>query len=204
MSDLALSLLATYGGVTLFVTLTFGAIGLPLPSTLLLIATGAFSVQGGPDLYAMSVWAVTGAIIGDQAGYWIGRRADSTIARLTRRKPSLAKQVDAARAFTVRWGGMGVFLTRWLLSPIGPAVNIAAGALGFPWSRFSVWSVLGEAVWVALFLAIGFYVGRGIEQLAALVGDISWAIVAVLAAAVLGWRLVSGRHAPPPPAYDDE
>ena len=51
---------------------------------------------------------------------------------------------------------MAVFLTRWLFSALGPYINLAAGAARMPWTRFSIWAVLGEAVWVGLYVGLGY------------------------------------------------
>ncbi len=195
MSDLALQYLASIGGPVLFVTLVFGAIGVPLPSTLLLIATGALGAEGGVDLVAMFAWATPGAIIGDQVGYFVGRTLGEPVERLAKRRPAIARSLEEARTYIAHWGGTGVFLTRWLLSPIGPAVNIAAGIAALSWPRFTMWSIAGEALWVMLFLALGATVGHGVEQLAALAGNLTWLLIAAIATAILGWRLFGTRRA---------
>ncbi len=196
MSDWALDYLSSAGGPALFVVLVFGATGIPLPSTLLLVTTGALADQGDTDLRIMFAWASAGAVLGDQIGYWIGRLARAPVQRAAEARPALGRRLDMAKDYMQRWAGLGVFLTRWLLSPLGPAVNIASGILEYPWPRFSAWGITGEALWVALCLLLGASVGYGVDQLAGLVGNLSWLLIAGLATAALGWRLLAGRHRP--------
>ena len=55
MTEAALSLLGVYGGPALFAVLLFGAIGLPLLSTVLLLATGVIAADGDVDRTAMAL-----------------------------------------------------------------------------------------------------------------------------------------------------
>lgn len=193
MTETALSLLGIYGGPALFAVLLLGAIGLPLPSTVLLLATGVVAAGGEVDRWAMAAWGICGAVAGDQIGYALGRLAGTGIEERLGRHPSLARNLDRARAITARWGGTGVFLTRWLFSPIGPAVNVVAGIAAYPWPRFAPLSLAGEALWVGLFMTLGAAAGRGVEELAAIAGNLSWFLVAALTTAVLGWQLFRAR-----------
>jgi membrane-associated protein len=61
-----------------------------------------------------------------------------------------------ATALLSRRGGVAVFLSRWLVSALGPYVNLAAGAACQPWAVFTLWAVAGEAVWVGLYLGVGY------------------------------------------------
>lgn len=193
MTETALSLLGAYGGPALFVVLLFGSIGLPLPSTVLLLATGVVAAEGDVDRWAMAAWGICGAVLGDQIGYALGRLAGAGIEERLGRHPSLARNLGRARTITARWGGAGVFFTRWLFSPIGPTVNIVAGVAAYPWPRFAPLSLAGEALWVVLFMTLGAAAGRGVEELAAIAGNLSWFLIALLAAAVLGWQLFRAR-----------
>lgn len=193
MTDAALSLLGAYGGPALFAVLLLGAIGIPLPSTVLLLATGVVAAAGDVDRWSMALWATCGAVAGDQAGYALGRLAGPGIEARLGRHPSLARNFGRAREITARWGGTGVFFTRWLLSPIGPAVNLVAGVAAYPWLRFAPLSIAGEALWVWLFMALGAAAGHGIEEIAAIAGNLSWFLIAALAAGALGWALYRAR-----------
>jgi membrane protein DedA with SNARE-associated domain len=193
MTDVALSLLGAYGGPALFAVLLLGAIGIPLPSTVLLLATGVVAAAGDVDRGTMALWAICGAVAGDQVGYALGRVAGPGLEDRLAGHPSLARNFDRARQITVRWGGTGVFFTRWLLSPVGPAVNLAAGVAAYPWTRFAPLSIAGEALWVWLFMSLGAAAGRGVEEIAAIAGNLSWFLIALLAAAALGWQLRRAR-----------
>ena len=183
-----LELFGIWGAPLLFVVLLFGAIGLPLPSSILLVASGAMMAQGDLGITTSLLAAACGAIAGDQIGYWIGRTGGRTLVdRFSTGK--MARQVSAAEAFADRWGGLGVFLSRWLVSPLGPYINIVAAIARLPWPVFTAWGVAGEIVWVIAYAGLGYAVGHSIETLTDMLINGSWMIVAAGAVIVLGTRL---------------
>jgi membrane protein DedA with SNARE-associated domain len=110
--------------------------------------------------------ALAGALLGDQAGYQAGRWGGAPLLDRVGQKVAL---VAKARNHLGRRGDMAVLLSRWLLSEIGPFVNLAAGASGLPWARFTLWSVLGEAIWVGLYIGVGRVATGSLEAASGLV-----------------------------------
>ena len=96
---------------------------------------------------------------------------------------------------TKRWGGAGVFFSRWLVTPLGPWINLASGAADYSWLRFTLWDFLGESFGAALFIWLGHVFSDRVQQIGSIFGDLTWAIVGALAAAFLGWKLFFGRGA---------
>ncbi len=92
--------------------------------------------------------AFVGAVLGDQAGYLIGRFGGAPLVERLARSPAAPAVLGRARALVDRRGGLGVFFSTWLVAPLGPWVNFIAGTTGLNWLRFTLWDVLGEAVWV--------------------------------------------------------
>lgn len=189
MSEAILSLVPTYGLWLLFGVGVLAAIGLPLPSTLTLMAVGAFVASGDIGLTAAYLTALGAAVAGDQIGYHIGMFAGNAAEETLARTPARAARIARAKALMRRWGGMSVFLSRWLVAPVGPTLNILTGASDMRWLRFTLWDLAGELVWAAIYLGIGYLFRGNIEALAALLGNAGWTILAGLAAVVLGYRL---------------
>lgn len=102
---------------------------------------------------------------GDQAGYVVGRRGGSG---LIDRLGSRAALIARARDLLAQRCNVAVFLSRWLVSALGPYVNFAAGATGLPWSRFTLWSVLGEIPWFSLYIGLGYTFTGNLEAASAL------------------------------------
>ncbi|HMC58855.1 MAG TPA: VTT domain-containing protein [Candidatus Solibacter sp.] len=190
MNDQLLAAVSQYGAPALFGIVTIAAIGVPLPITLLLIVVGSMIAQGAMNLWWAIAAAGAGSILGDQAGYAIGRwGGPAVIARLSGllgRRDSLQAMEAKAKA----WGGPGIFITRWLLSPLGPWINLASGTAGYPWHRFLFWDILGELTGAAVYIALGRFFSDRVMAVHAVLGDVTWAIAALLAAIILGFQLL--------------
>jgi membrane protein DedA with SNARE-associated domain len=191
MTDQVLGLFADYGLATVFVTIFLGAIGLPLPSTLLLLTVGALLAQGDIDPAWVISIAVLAAVLGDQVGFGIGRRAGAFLPVHADDRSGIGKKLGIARQFAQRWGVMAVFLSRWLVSPVGPWINISCGLAEFSWRSFTFWGIAGELVWVSMFLGLGYGFSRSVGDLADLVANASWLLVGLGISVVLGWKLAT-------------
>lgn len=191
MREQILAYLAQYGSPVLFAVVTIAAVGMPLPITLLLIVTGSLVSQGVMNLWLAITLAGTGSVLGDQIGYAIGRWGGSAVIGRFSRLVGGPEKLHAAEAKARRWGGAGVFLTRWLLTPLGPAVNLVSGTAGYHWGRFLLWDVLGEFLGVAIYILLGRAFSDHVVELDAVLGDLSWTFVALAAAVLLGWKIVS-------------
>ena len=187
-----LGLLSMYGFPILGAVLFAGSIGLPLPGTLLLIDSGSFIAGGEMGLWPVLVVASTAAIAGDLVGYFLGRWAGH--AALRRINPKLRERLDSAEKSMRRWGPWGIFLTRWLITPLGPWVNLISGASEVPWLQFLMWDALGEILWVFVYVSIGRLIAGEVQTAGALANDIVWLLLALVAAAILAWRLVEVRR----------
>ena len=164
---------------------------MPLPITLLLIVTGSMVSQGAMNLWWAIGAAGVGSVLGDQAGYAIGRwGGQAVIARLSRLfgKPA---NLEAMEAKANAWGGPGIFITRWLITPLGPWINLACGTAGYPWGRFLFWDVLGEFTGAAVFIFLGRFFSDRVMALYGVLGSLTWAILALLASIILGYRLLA-------------
>lgn len=196
MFDQLLGALTHYGAPALFAIVAIAALGLPLPVTLLLIVTGSLVAQEAINMFAAIAIAALGSIFGDQVGYAIGRWGGQALVNRFSRFLGGADRLKEIDAKTRQWGGAGIFFSRWLVSPLGPWINLASGLAGYSWLRFSFWDVLGETFGAALFIWLGHTFSDRVQQLGAMTGDIGWAIIALLAATVFGWKLFSSRRNP--------
>tara|TARA_R110002020_G_scaffold52911_9_gene148387 strand:- start:264 stop:875 length:612 start_codon:yes stop_codon:yes gene_type:complete len=190
MTDQLLELLTLYGLPAAALLLAIGQFGLPLPTSLALLALGALAANGDADLGAAFLWALAGVTLGDQAGFLTGR----TVARSTRDRTGLlgrlARRARATEPTMAKWGSSSVFFSRWLFTPLGPAINIAAGAVGLNWAVFTAWSLAGETLWLSIYIGLGYTFGSNIEMLAGILGNLSMALAMLALAAFLGWQLM--------------
>lgn len=189
MTGPLLEFLTIYGLPAAALLLAIGQAGVPIPTSLALLTLGALSANGDMELASAFIWAVTGATLGDQAGFVAGRFVILSAEGRPGFLGGLARKARAAEPKLQNWGGSGVFLSRWLFTPFGPAINIASGITGLSWPRFTFWVVSGEFLWVTIYIALGYSFGSNIETLSDILGNLSMALAMLALAAFLGWRL---------------
>ena len=194
MSEQLLAAVSQYGAPALFGIVAIAAIGMPLPITLLLIVAGAMTAQGALSLWWALGAASAGSIFGDQVGYAVGRWGGPVlVARLSSLLGKRAS-LDAMENRVREWGGPSIFLSRWLLSPLGPWINLASGTAVYPWHRFLLWDMLGEMTGAALYILLGRIFSDRVMSLYGVVGDLTWAVVGLAAALILGYQLLAYLH----------
>jgi membrane protein DedA with SNARE-associated domain len=194
ITDQLLEAVLLYGLPVLFGVIMLASVGVPFPVSLTLVAAGSFAKQGEMKLVPVLIAASIAAILGDQIGYglsrWGGRRL---INRITRRLGGAAK-IKRAEALSKRWGGAGIFFSRWLVTAPGPWLNVTSGLAGYPWRRFIFWDVLGQVLWVVLYVMLGYFFSDRVQYIAEILGNLAWAILALIAALILGWQLFRYFH----------
>jgi membrane-associated protein len=203
VTETALALVPVWG-VWLVAVATFAScLAMPIPSSLIMLAAGGFVASGDLTGWQVATAALMGAVLGDQTGFVLGRAGGAPLVARLRRTPRRAALITDAEAMIARHGGIGVFLTRWLMSPLGPYVNFLAGAARMDHGRFTVSGIAGETVWVAIYVGLGFVFADRIVALGQLLGNLSGLLAAGAVTIVLGiWmlRLVSrgsGRRREP-------
>ncbi len=190
LTDQLLTAFISYGPSLLALVLFVGALGLPLPGSVFLIASGAFVQQGVFSPYLAFPLALIGAVAGDMASYGMGRFAGDYI----RRRFGETAAWRNAETTLQRRGGIAVFLTRWLLTPLAIPINLVTGASGFSAWAFFGYDLAGELIWVALYGGLGYFFGGSWEYISQLISDLSGLLVGIaifaggLLLAIRWWR----------------
>ncbi|MDP9200910.1 MAG: DedA family protein, partial [Gemmatimonadota bacterium] len=66
--------MASYGYVFLFLIVGVESFGVPLPGETALVTAAALAATGRLNIAAVIAAAALGAIVGDNLGYWAGRK----------------------------------------------------------------------------------------------------------------------------------
>jgi membrane protein DedA with SNARE-associated domain len=164
IGDMLLSAVLMYSYPALGLILLLGALGLPFPTGLSTAVAGSLAAQGRLSwLWASSV-AVTASVLGDVAGYGLGRVLGRGF--LERRGRWLgytpARRARAEWLFD-RWGLLTVLLSRTLVSHVSGVVNLAAGVSRYRLLAFLPFVVLGRLLWTSGYLGLGYGVGGDLE-----------------------------------------
>lgn len=186
MTETLFALVIDWGAAGLALATFLSCLAVPIPTSLMMLAAGAFI--GAGDLSAVTAFAAAylGAVFGDQAGFGLGRIGGGAATRWFGRRPLGARLLAQAGAAVAAHGLSAVFLSRWLFSPLGPYVNLLAGAAGMGWPRFTAGSVAGEAVWVGGYLGLGFLFADQLAAVARVLGDSLGLLTSGLVAVLIG------------------
>jgi membrane protein DedA with SNARE-associated domain len=188
--DQVLSAFLLYGLPVLFGVVLVCSIGIPFPVTLVLVAAGSFVQQGEMKLWQVVATGSLAAVLGDLIGYFLARWSGRRLIRRVSRSIGAERKIKQAQVLTRRWSGAGIFFSRWLITALGPWVNVTSGISSYPWRRFLVWDVLGETIWVVLYVMLGYFFSDRIQALLEILGNLTWVIVGLILTIVLGWKLM--------------
>ena len=176
---------------SLFILVGFESLGIPLPGETALLSAAALAALGH-----LSIWAVVGtasaaAVIGDNAGYWIGRRWGVALLRRHGRVLHVDEsRLERARVFFARHGAKAVFLGRFI-ALLRTWAAVLAGVGRMPYGTFTFYNALGAVCWSALFGTLGYTFARALPQLERSVGRAGLAgalLVTLVVALALTWR----------------
>ena len=185
------ALVASYGYVVLFLLVGLESFGIPLPGETALVTAAAWAARGHLSIVVVIASAVAAAILGDNTGYWIGRRGGSALVRRYGRVLHLSEsQLTRAHSFFERHGPKTVFLGRFI-ALLRTWAALLAGAAHMRYGTFMLYNALGAVCWAGIVGMLGYVFGRNLPQLEHYVGQASLAgvlLVALVVGLALGWR----------------
>jgi membrane-associated protein len=149
-------------GVTAIVFIETGLfVGFFLPGDSLLVTAGILAAAGLLDIRLLIICACAAAIIGDQTGYLIGRRAGKA---LIQRYARFRVHLERAHTFYEKYGSKTIVIARFvpIVRTFVPAV---AGAAEMNYRRFVTYNILGGLLWVLSTTLLGFIFGRTIPNI---------------------------------------
>jgi membrane protein DedA with SNARE-associated domain len=158
-----------YWAVLFFVAIESAGIPLPGESMLLVAAiyagtTHRFSI---PLVIAA---AASGAILGDNLGYWVGREGGYRLLRRYGRYIRLdERKLKLGQYLFRKHGGKVVFFGRFI-AVLRTWVAFLAGANCMPWRPFLLFNALGSIIWATLYGLGGYFLGDNVHRLTEPIG----------------------------------
>ncbi|MDL2171007.1 MULTISPECIES: DedA family protein [Asaia] len=142
------------------------SMGLPLPAESLIIGAALYAATTHHlEIRWVAVAAVTGAIMGDNFGYLIGRSIGFKILQKHGGKVGLThERLLLGRYLFKRHGGTVVFVGRFV-AILRVFVALLAGANHMPWRSFLWHNALGGVVWAGGYAIATYFLGKEILSL---------------------------------------
>ncbi|MDT8449706.1 MAG: DedA family protein [Wenzhouxiangellaceae bacterium] len=163
------------GGFVLAFVEALAVVGIVVPGIFLLFVLGAL-VGLDPGLLTTAIVAVmAGAVAGDGASFWLGRRYRE---RLRSTWPFVGREnwLDAGEQFFFRYGGKSIFIARFV-GPLRPIVPLVAGSMGMPPPAFVPRMLFACLLWAPLMLVPGALFGESLELAAEFGGRLTMLLV---------------------------
>jgi membrane-associated protein len=154
-----------YLGVFIILFLESGVFfGFFLPGDSLLFAAGLLASRHYLSLPALIIVSVAAAILGNNAGYYTGRRFGRELFSRPRSFWFSPKRIDEAHAFFEKQGAESLVLARFIPA-VRTFVPIAAGIAGMAWRRFLLFNTAGGLLWGILLPVLGYTIGKKVPDI---------------------------------------
>ena len=174
------ALLGRWGYLVIFAAMLLENAGLPLPGETVTLLGGYAAGSGQLSLLGVMAAAASGAVLGDNIGYWVGRRLGWTlllrVGRLLRQQPD---QMELWRERFLRHAGLSVFLGRFV-AVLRVLAGPMAGAVAMPYRRFLLCNLAGAVLWAGTMVSLAWLGGRWIPISRLLSGVVQFGFGALL------------------------
>ncbi|MGV9825718.1 MULTISPECIES: VTT domain-containing protein [unclassified Gordonia (in: high G+C Gram-positive bacteria)] len=124
----------------------------------LIVAAKSAEIEPFAPLWVLLVTIPIAAFLGDQVGYWIGKRAGYSLFRPDA-KVLKERYIVEAHEFFEKHGPITIFLARFV-PIVRTYAPLVAGAANMRYSVFVVYNVVGAVVWGAGVTLLGFFLGQ--------------------------------------------
>jgi membrane protein DedA with SNARE-associated domain len=198
--------ISSYGYLAVFILMLAESACIPVPSELTMPFAGALAAGAVAGAHLNLVLAIATGVAGNLAGSYIawgigaygGRAAWRRWGRYVLLRDD---DIDRAERWFGRHGTKAVFFGR-LLPVVRTFISLPAGLARMPAARFGTYTVLGCIPWTAALAWAGYAVGRNWGKVASALHGPSYALAALIVAAVIAafamlWRRRHREHGAP-------
>ena len=168
------------------------SMGIPSPGETALVAAAVLASQGKLNIVLVILIGVTSAIVGDNAGYFLGRKYGRNVFMAP--GPFMHHRINAIRygdGFFARHGPKAVFLGRWI-ALVRFATAWLAGINHMRFRQFFFWNALGGITWGVTYGLVGYFGGKAAAHVLAQAGIVGLVVMVLMA--VGAWVLYRRRE----------
>jgi membrane protein DedA with SNARE-associated domain len=186
--DTLLTYFARYGYFVVFFGVMLENAGVPVPGETILLAAGFFAAEGHFQLWTVMAVAAFGAVLGDNAGYFIGQRVGrAALERYGRYVFLTPGRLAHLEKFFARHGDKTILFARFVTG-LRVFAALFAGAARMRWRTFAVYNVAGAILWSVVITLLGYFFGQSWELLQRWIGRAGGIVaLALLLLIVVAW-----------------
>ena len=155
----------------------------PIPSELIMAASGFAAARGQMSLPLLIVFAVAGTLAGNlfwyELGRWLGvERFRPLVARFGKWFAVEEEDLDRATDMLKRWGPFAICIGR-MFPGVRTLISVPAGMVEIPRGVFYLWTALGSAVWLTFLALAGYFLEEHYDKVEHWVEPLAWVVVGV-------------------------
>ena len=139
-------------------------VGFFLPGDTLLFAAGLLASRGIFNIWTLVIGAAFMAILGDSAGYWIGKKIGPAIFAKEDSLFFKRKYALRAKAFTEKHGRKTLVLARYI-PVVRTFAPVVAGVGEMPYRTFLAYNILGGVMWCFSVGLLGYFLGAKVPNI---------------------------------------
>lgn len=185
---------ATYGNwvyalLFLIIFVETGVVVMPfLPGDSLLFVAGALCGLGLMSLPLTILLLWLAAVLGDQCNYTVGRWFGPRVFQWENTRYFNKDAFNRAHDFYEKYGGITIILARFFPF-LRTFVPFVAGVAAMTRATFTLYNLVGAAIWVAGIVTAGYFLG-GLPWVKANLDKIIWAMILIPGVVVIAgaWR----------------
>jgi membrane protein DedA with SNARE-associated domain len=186
MTSLITHLVQSYGYYAVFTLIALESLGIPLPGETALIAASLYAgTTHHLNIAVLAAAAAAAAVIGDNAGYWIGKTGGQRLAeryghyvRLDRAKLKVGRYLFATQGVKVVFFGRFIVVLRtW--------AAFFAGVAAMRWPRFLAANAAGGLLWAGFYAFGAYALGSAASGIGNTIAIVGLAVVSVLTVATI-------------------
>jgi membrane protein DedA with SNARE-associated domain len=183
-------LFARYGYAVVFIGVLLENSGLPVPGETVLLAGAALAHYGRLSLPRVIILAIAGAIVGDNIGFFAGRRLGRGLIERHGWRVGLTRlRLDQFNRFFTRHGPKTVFIARFITG-LRVFCAVLAGASHLGWPTFLFYNATGAVVWCTAVAAAGYALANSWDTLERWIGSTGLValVLVIIVALIARWR----------------
>jgi membrane protein DedA with SNARE-associated domain len=164
-----------------------------IPSEIIMPLAGYSAVQGKMSIFFVVASGTVGSVLGNLPIYFVCRaigrqRLKNWASRHGRWLMLSGEHVDRAKEWFDRHGKKAVFICR-MVPGIRPLISIPAGFYKMRFGLYLAYTTFGTFIWVTVLALLGFVLGENFLLVQHYLGPVAFAVLGVLAAAIVYWVL---------------
>jgi membrane protein DedA with SNARE-associated domain len=161
--------------------------GVPVPGETVLILGAVYAGAGRLNVFLVALLGFVAAVLGDNIGFAIGHFGGRPLVERYGRYILLTpERIEKTTSFFERHGGKIIIIARFV-EGLRQANGIIAGISGLHWAKFVIFNMIGAALWVAVWVSIGYFSGSHIDSIYNTAARYSTYLAIVVGVFILAW-----------------